>query len=558
MRIRLIAATVAALALASCSTALATPVATNDGAYTALGRVFPDPLAGCQHAGTRLLAERAGQRARRAVHRAPGVRSTRSTYMNTKPEWQSYMEVWPLDGKLGDGAGSGSDRRRSRATTSASSSSPRSPAYQSAGLPTNDARPQAVGPDRSCASPTRRVPDAGKKRYGAVALDPRHRARRRRGRHARDGGPRRPPAHDGLRGRSRSCPPRSRRRADVRRRPQEDDHLLHLPEPRRLAARLGLPRAASSSSATTATASTSNRDWPDIGFSFRPYSGAVGARDQALDRPSTTTSAQDRRPVRRGRRPPRPAVRRRALVHAAPARHATTTTRTMRIQETAKAINRRPTTALKWSPIVQANDQPQGGGAALRARTRRSAARARRSTARPGASVYDTINYTTTGALGDWFDSSIGLRRGRHRQRDVVLAPRQEHRLRAADRAAARGRQQGADLRAPDGARSQPPLRLASTSAGRKGYVPNAARDARRRDVADRTRPRARSRRTTSATTGTTGPDGTVVFPFTVKRRGPAAGASKNIFNGGMRVDATEHERPGHRHRHRLDADPVP
>ena len=35
-----------------------------------------------------------------------------------------------------------------------------------------------------------------------------------------------------------------------------------------------------------------------------------------------------------------------------------------------------------------------------------SATRARRSTARPGAPVYDTINYTTTGTLGDWFDSS--------------------------------------------------------------------------------------------------------------------------------------------------------
>ena len=29
------------------------PVATSDASYTVLGRVFPDPLAGCQHVGTK-------------------------------------------------------------------------------------------------------------------------------------------------------------------------------------------------------------------------------------------------------------------------------------------------------------------------------------------------------------------------------------------------------------------------------------------------------------------------------------------------------------------------
>ena len=40
-----------------------------------------------------------------------------------------------------------------------------------------------------------------------------------------------------------------------------------------------------------------------------------------------------------------------------------------RIQETAKTINRSTYDRIKWSPIVQANDQPQGGGAPLHART---------------------------------------------------------------------------------------------------------------------------------------------------------------------------------------------
>ena len=79
----------------------------------------------------------------------------------------------------------------------------------------------------------------------------------------------------------------------------------------------------------------------------------------------------------------------------------------MRIRETAKTIHRASEQALAWSPIVQPNDAPQGGGRCVP--TARWATRARRSTGQTWGTVYDTINYTTTGALGDWFDSSVGL-----------------------------------------------------------------------------------------------------------------------------------------------------
>ncbi len=62
--------------------------------------------------------------------------------------------------------------------------------------------------------------------------------------------------------------------------------------------------------------------------------------------------------------------------------------------------------------------------------------------------------------------------------------------------------------------------------------------------------------------TGTIGGDGTVVVPFTVKGGPqPADGspdASKNIFNGGMRVDATAANVQGIGERRRQHGDPVP
>ena len=78
---------------------------------------------------------------------------------------------------------------------------------------------------------------------------------------------------------------------------------------------------------------------------------------------------------------------------------------------------------------------------------------------------------------------------------------------------------------------------------GTQAYVAERSPHARGQELPARRAARARSPRPTSAQTGTIGPDGTVVVPFTVKGGPqPADGspdAGKNIFNGGMRVDAT-------------------
>ena len=279
--------------------------------------------------------------------------------------------------------------------------------------------------------------------------------------------------HDRAGRRSRSCPGRSQAgRADVRRRAEEDDHLLHL------------SRTPTGGGAAPIT--RGRRLLPALQRQRRRREPRLAGHRllvPALQRrcPSPRAArlspffgerqAVDGRAVRRRRRPARPAVRRRAVVHAAAARPA----RLRQGPAHPRDGEDDPPRVREGAAVVADHRSPTTRRRAAVRRARRPARSATTCAQIYGqtwGTVYDTINYTTTGALGDWFDSSIGPGRGRHRQRDVVLAPRQEHRLRPAHRAAARRRQQGADLRAPgrdararDGRRSRRP--------GRKGYVPN-------------------------------------------------------------------------------------
>src|SRR3954451_10222364 len=104
---RLLAAVAAAAALLVFAVpALASPVATDDGSYAALGRVFPDPLAGCSNSGGACSPYANGNvPATQFIGVDEFVDAIK--YMNQKPAWRRYMEVLALDGKLGDGAGNG-------------------------------------------------------------------------------------------------------------------------------------------------------------------------------------------------------------------------------------------------------------------------------------------------------------------------------------------------------------------------------------------------------------------------------------------------------------------
>src|SRR3954452_18891343 len=141
--------------------ATASPVATNDGSYQALGRVFPDPMAGCQNsAGTCSPYAQGNVPATQFIGIDEFVDAIK--YMNTKPAWQRYMEIEALDGKLGDGAGSG--KAPDVPGNNLNPEFTPNKDFVSAGLPTTD-----VGRKKSDLMVVRvtdeNVPDKGKKRY---------------------------------------------------------------------------------------------------------------------------------------------------------------------------------------------------------------------------------------------------------------------------------------------------------------------------------------------------------------------------------------------------------
>ena len=145
--------------------------------------------------------------------------------------------------------------------------------------------------------------------------------------------------------------------------------------------------------------------------------------------------------------------------------------------------------------------------------------------------------------MGDWMDSPVGPGRGRPRQRDVVLAPRPQHRLRPARRAAARRRQQGA-ASTPSSRRScSPPGAVFDTSRA-QGLRRQPAAAARRAGQHPRRRRRAPSRRPRSTTRPATPGAGPGHLRLPGQARPQAADGSpdagKDVFNGGLRVDITK------------------
>src|SRR3954468_6238266 len=400
---RLFAALAAAAALFLCAAgaAMATPVATDDGSYQALGRVFPDPLAGCSNSGGACSPTANGNiPATQFIGIDEFVEAIK--YMNSKPEWQRYMEIIALDGKLGDGAGNGKDP-----DVPGNNLDPEfkpDPSYVSAGLPTTD-----LGRKKSDLMVVRvtdeHVPDQGKKRYAlSLSIHGIERA-------GAEGGIR--AMEDFVTSHTTNIAGNKIVGADVNKgAPSFDDVLkktviyFTLPNPD------GWRRGSVSSGGVffqryNGNGVDPNRDWPDIGFSFRPYSSVSEPETQAWinfynDVKRKTGDRFDAGDDLHGQ-PEADALSYTLLPHG---RHRLG--KNNRIQETAKRINRSTFEAIKWSPIVQDNDQPQGGGAPC-VPTQAVGDACSQIYAQTWGTVFDTINYTTTGALGDWFDSSIGL-----------------------------------------------------------------------------------------------------------------------------------------------------
>jgi Zinc carboxypeptidase len=503
--------------------AAASPVATDDGSYSVLGRVFPDPMAGCQNSGGTCSPNANGNV---PAQQFIGIDEFVSAieYMNSKPAWQRYMEIEALDGKLGDGAGSG--KAPDVPGNNLNPEFTPNKDFVSAGLPTTTLDRQKS--DLMVVRVTdENVPDKGKKRY-ALSLSIH--------------GIERAGAEGGIRAMEDLVTAHTLGTAGqkvvkdsvVKGAPTYEDVLkktiiyFTLPNPD------GWRRGSVSSGGVffqryNGNGVDPNRDWPDIGFAFRGYS--------AVSEPETKAWISFYGDVRKHGafaagddlhgQPEADALSYTLLPHG---RHLYD--KNVRIQETAKAINRSTFDRISWSPIVQANDQPRGGGAPCTPNVAVGEA-CGKIYGQTWGSVYDTINYTTTGALGDWFDSAIGLHADgidnemsfSHIDKNIAFDPHTEQLHVDGNKAL---------IYAHLAQMLSPPPKSAFEAGGRKGYVPNL----RAKHGASAGQPQAPAGSVPQGDIDSGPiPAAQSDFPFTVQR-GEVGG--KNIFSGGMRVEVTD------------------
>jgi hypothetical protein len=531
--------------------AAAAPVATSDPSYQVLGRVFPDPLAACSHVGTAPCSPN-------AQGNVPATQFIQYQefldgleYMNTRSDWQRYMEVEVLDGKLGaNGDGEAvPDEDLGVGDTPGDAMFPGDnlplefdpkPAYRSAGLPTPTLERQRS--DLMVIRVTdESVPDAGKKRY-ALSLSIH--------------GIERAGVEGGTRAAEDLITAATAGRADepvvpesvVPGAPSFSEVLKHTiiyftyPNPD------GWRRGSIGDTEKgpgiffqryNGNGVDVNRDWPDIGFSFRPYSGLSEPESRAIsgslkgieDATGDEFSAGD---DLHGQ-PLADALSYTLLPHG---RH--DFAKNERIRETAIAIHRASEEALQWSPIVQPSDAPHGGGAPCSSTVPNGDALGDGCAQIYGqtwGTVYDTINYTTTGALGDWFDSSVGLGADgidnemsySHLDKNIVFDPHTEQLHVDGNKAliyahlATLGTQPDTTFDAP----------------GTKAYVPNTRLTRAEKEFQPtEAPPGTEAQDKIVAGPQPEGPDGTIAFPIDVKG-GPQPDGT-NVYNGGMRVDITE------------------
>ena len=385
----LVAAAAVLTALLAPAAASATPVADTDGEYQALGRVFPDPLAGCQTVGTTPCSPNAQGNVPATQFIQFGEFVDALAYMNQKPQWKRYMEVWPL----ATGQFPGNDLGRLEFTPNSE--------YLSAGLPTS-----TLARQRSNLYVVRvtdeTVPDRNKKRYTlSLSIHGIERAGAEGGTRAMEdlvtaattgrGGEGILPS--GVKGGGPSF-------ADVLRRT-----IIYFTYPNPDGWRRGsLSEGGVFYQRYNGNGVDVNRDWPDIGFSFRPYSG--------FSEPETRAFSGFYSDVRRKGggfaagddlhgQPFADALSYTLLPHG---RHSYG--KDLRIRDAAITIHDASEQALAWSPIVQPSSEPRGGGLPCVETLGATCAQIYGQT---WGTVYDTINYTTTGTLGDWFDSTKGL-----------------------------------------------------------------------------------------------------------------------------------------------------
>ena len=507
--------------------AAATPVATDDASYGVLGRVFPDPMAGCPTAPCDPLA-----RGNLPAFQFIGLSELYGglEYLNSKPEWQRYLEVLVLDGKFGEGAASKAEVEADPATMFAGNNlgslewQPK-PGYVSAGLPTSTL--DRVKSDLVVARVTdETVPDAGKKRYVlSLSIHGIERA-------GAEGGTR--AMEDLVTAFTTGIQDDPIVTPEVKEgAPSFQDVLkkaiVYFTWPNPDGWRRGsIGDLGPSFQRYNGNGIDPNRDYVDIGYSFRGYSG--------VSEPETRAFLGFYKDMRAAGiefaagddlhgQPFADALSYTLLPHG---RH--DLGKDTRIRETAKIINRAQYEATKWSPIIVANDEPVGGQTGACADTIAAGDACAQMYAQTWGSVYDTINYTTTGTLGDWFDSRTGLNADgidnemsfSHVDKDIRFDQHTEQLHVAGNKAIIY-----AHL-----AEMLDPLSGAWDSQGASGYVPGQRIKRERTEAGGGAPAGTQPQEDIDGQIGAPGPDGTVVLPFEVQR-------TEQIYNGGMRVDIT-------------------
>ncbi len=488
------------------------PVATSDPVYEAFGRVFPDPQGGvCATAGVGPCSPHAQGRVPALTFLGFGEFEQGMRYLNSKSVWQRYLEVWPLS----NGKFAGNNGRTLEFTPD--------PSYVSAGTPTT-----TLGRDKHQLYIARvtdeNVADTDKQRYVlSLSIHGIERA-------GVEGGVRAledlvTAATTTIDGKNRLDLPILRTK-DLGVAPPTFGDVLRktiiyfvFPNPDGWA-RGSLELGGVNFQRYNGNGVDLNRDFEDIGYSYRRYSSASEPESRAL------TNVLREIAVRGG-----PFAAGDDLHGQLTADSFSYTllphgshdfAKNARLLQAAKTINKVQSDVLRWSPLIAPGDQAEGcaglpgvGSACLRV---------------PGqtfGTVYDTIQYTVSGAIGDFFDSTVGLNADgvdnemsySHLVPDIVFSDQIEQ-LHVDGNAGLIY----AHLAELVGGRT-----VAFPARGRKGFVGNprvvGAERARRAFPAG-TRPQEDISRTI------TGTPASIVAEFPVRQ-------TESIFNGGMRVTVT-------------------
>jgi hypothetical protein len=521
----------AAIWLALSVSAMAGPVATDDSRYGGLGRVFPDPQAECK-SGPCDPGAKGNLGAKTFIGYQEFVDAI--TYMNKRGDWQRYMEIWPLDGKLGNGAGNARTDVPGNNLPETQLEFDPNAAFVSAGIPRS-----TLGRLKSDLIVVRvtdeSVPDTYKKRYAlSLSIHGIERA-------GAEGGIR---AMEDLvtavttKALDTAILPKAVKSGAPNFREVLQNTIVYFTFPNPDGWRRGsisIPDGANSGvffQRYNGNGVDPNRDWADIGFSYRYYSGD--------SEPETRAFEQFYADVQRKGGPFAGGDDLHGMGHADAlsytlmphGRHEYD--KDLRIREASKRINRAQFEATKWSPLIQDNDKPVGGGVPCTPAVAVFGPCAK-VYAQTWGSVYDTINYTTTGTLGDWFDSAIGLNADgidnemafSHLDKNVAFDPHTEQ-LHVAGNKAIIYAHLSEMLDPPTGK---------FDALGTKAFVPN--------------RRLKRDEQTAQAPPAGTAPQAPIdgqaaggTFNFKIKSgpqpsdpAGPDAG--KTIFNGGMRIEVT-------------------